>query len=156
MRKVIILTYLLLGSISLLCLIGAEKSNLQQQNYLQKSKELTVLDHSDASLNNESESTDSLVFKSFNNAVLKNNPDVIEYTKLCNKTAYIEHICEECRKILEKAGIEDSMYDQYDNPEGRLHPYKVKSTIRRLFDLTKELNENKLRQQDLKRQYHLK
>ncbi len=75
------------------------------------------------------------------------------YHELKQEEAKLEALCNECRVVLEKAAIEDSVYDQYDNPQGRLLRYKIDRTVATFLKSSKRLLQNREEQRKLNLRY---
>jgi hypothetical protein len=144
MRKKIILTGLLMGCASLACLISAEKSHVREKGNLMENRAKTY-DHG-----GETSSE-----KNTANAPYDRNY-LMKLQKLSREGEELERICRECRLVIDKAAIEDSVYDQYDNPGGRLDRYKIDLVVKKLFNSNNALNVNKVEIEKMKNISHVK
>jgi hypothetical protein len=153
MRKVYILTGLLLISSMAVCLIGVKKPQEVKpgmRDGLSFSGQTFSYHSRPADLENRGPSTSN---KSIGMDEKNRKQYQQEYEKLIEAEQELEAICKQCREVLEKASIDDSVYDQYDNPQGRLQRYKVDRTLKTFFEAFQSLKENWKKQEQLKRKY---
>ncbi len=135
MRKQFILTGLFVASTCLACLISAERS--PSANSLKNNKTVQQASLKAASPGHAKDVT----FASTGGA---NNPDqrkkrLERLGQLQKQLLMLEQTCADYKLVLEKAGIADSVYDQYDNPEGRLSRYKVGIAVKQFFELSRQV-----------------
>ncbi len=160
MRKVFIISGLLMVSVSLTLLISAEKSHVFKSGKIPGKNHKIWNPHPTLIYSQDTLRThDIWSVKDKNTSPILNKKEMLlleKYRKLSEKTEQLEKICNECRLVLEKAGIDDSVYDPFDNPEGRVSKYEIDRTVERLFNASKMLKIMKLQQENLKKQYNVR
>jgi hypothetical protein len=153
MRKTFILTGLLMISVFLVFLISAERSNLFRNNFPDRKKVLRRNfeyrpDMSESNIDSFVQDGKLILING-----QKGQEFLEKYIVLAEQQDRLEQISSECRLVIEKAAIEDSVYDQYDNPDARLQRYKVDQIVKRFFMTNKALKTNHKLREQLKKQF---